>query len=98
MEWAESCTFGKAGCFSFTRPKLTTGEGGAIVTNDLQMLRSRLPINHGMEVRYHHDIVGHNYRMTNMNAAIWAGSVEKLDRSMSVGQTAIMMYISITLT
>ncbi len=49
---------GKPVVSAFTQVKQATGEGGAIVTNDPQIAaRSRLLINHGMEVRYHHDIV-----------------------------------------
>lgn len=87
-------TFGKAGCFSFYPTKnMTTGEGGAIVTNDPQIAaRSRLLINHGMEVRYHHDIIGHNYRMTNINAAIGLVQLKKLDRANALRRANAAYY------
>lgn len=74
-------TFGRLGCFSFYPTKnMTTGEGGAIVTSDPEIEKNcRLLINHGMEVRYHHDRIGYNYRMTNIAAAIGRCQLKKLD-------------------
>ena len=73
-------TFGDAGCFSFYPTKnMTTGEGGAIVTDNEELQEKfKLLINHGMKVRYHHDIVGYNYRMTNIAGAIGLCQLEKL--------------------
>ena len=74
-------TFGSLGCFSFYPTKnMTTGEGGAIVTSDPEVEKQcRLLINHGMEVRYYHDQIGYNYRMTNMAASIGRCQLKKLD-------------------
>ncbi len=74
-------TFGDAGCFSFYPTKnMTTGEGGAVVTNNAETAEAcRLLINHGMAVRYHHDRIGYNYRLTNMAAAIGRCQLKKLD-------------------
>ncbi|MBR6090425.1 MAG: DegT/DnrJ/EryC1/StrS family aminotransferase [Anaerolineaceae bacterium] len=74
-------TFGNVGCFSFYPTKnMTTSEGGAVVTNDAETARKcRLLINHGMEVRYHHDEIGYNYRMTNICGAIGRCQLKKLD-------------------
>ena len=65
-------TFGDAAAFSFYPTKnMTTGEGGMMLTPHQEVAeKARLLINHGMKVRYHHDIVGYNYRMTNMAASI----------------------------
>lgn len=73
-------TFGDAGCFSFYPTKnMTTGEGGAVVTGNEELQEKfKLLINHGMKVRYHHDIVGYNYRMTNIAGAIGLCQLEKL--------------------
>ncbi len=68
-------TFGNAGCFSFhPRKALTTGEGGAIATNDRELAhRLRQLRNHGME-RSEQGIAfvlpGYNYRLTNFQAAL----------------------------
>ena len=74
-------TFGSLGCFSFYPTKnMTTGEGGAVVTSDPDLEKQcRLLINHGMEVRYYHDQIGYNYRMTNLAAAIGRCQLKKLD-------------------
>lgn len=70
---------GIAGTFSFHANKtISTGEGGAIVGDDEALLaRMRLLMNHGMtkERPYHHEVVGHNFRMTNVTAAIGVGQV-----------------------
>ncbi|HWX20984.1 MAG TPA: DegT/DnrJ/EryC1/StrS family aminotransferase [Candidatus Binatia bacterium] len=68
-------TFGKLGIFSFhPRKSITTGEGGAIVTNDAALAeRCRLWRNHGQQsTRGRRDFVlpGLNYRMTEIQAAI----------------------------
>ena len=87
-EWKgkKAGTFGNVGCFSFYPTKnMTTSEGGAVVTHDAETARKcRLLINHGMEVRYHHDEIGYNYRMTNICGAIGRCQLKKLDRFNSI--------------
>jgi perosamine synthetase len=60
------------GCFSFYATKnLTTGEGGMITTSDAKLAdRLRVIRNQGMRARYQYELVGHNYRMTDVAAAI----------------------------
>ena len=69
-----------AGTFSFYPTKnMTTGEGGMITTDDGELAdRVRLLREHGMKVRYHHDIVGYNFRMTDLAAAIGLAQLPKL--------------------
>ena len=69
-----------AGAFSFYPTKnMTTGEGGMITTLDgAYAERVRLLREHGMKVRYHHDIVGYNFRMTDIAAAIGLAQLPKL--------------------
>ncbi|MBN2251523.1 MAG: DegT/DnrJ/EryC1/StrS family aminotransferase [Candidatus Altiarchaeota archaeon] len=69
------------GTFSFYPTKnMTTGEGGMASTDDdetyekLRMLRE-----HGAKVRYYHDILGYNYRMTDIAAAIGIAQLERLE-------------------
>lgn len=68
------------GCFSFYPTKnMTTGEGGMITTADADLAdRARLLREHGMKVRYHHDVVGYNFRMTDVHAAIGLAQLDKL--------------------
>jgi perosamine synthetase len=60
------------GCFSFYATKnLTTGEGGMITTRDAEVAdRLRVLRNQGMRARYQYEMVGHNYRMTDLAAAV----------------------------
>jgi perosamine synthetase len=69
-----------AGTFSFYPTKnMTTGEGGMITTADAALAdRVRLLREHGMKVRYHHEVVGYNFRMTDLAAAIGLAQLPKL--------------------
>lgn len=64
-------TFG-IGCFSFYATKnLTTGEGGIITTNDDAIAEKlRIMRNQGMRARYEYVMAGHNYRLTDLQAAV----------------------------
>jgi dTDP-4-amino-4,6-dideoxygalactose transaminase len=70
-----------AGTFSFYPTKnMTTGEGGMVTTNDAELAeRIRLLREHGMKVRYHHDVLGYNFRMTDIAAAIGLAQIGKLE-------------------
>lgn len=70
-----------AGCFSFYPTKnMTTGEGGMITTDDDDVAeKCRLIRAHGMKVRYYHDTLGYNYRMTDLGAAIGLVQLAKLE-------------------
>ncbi len=76
-------SFGDIGCFSFYGNKvITTGEGGMCVTSCPKLLeKMRLYRDHGMskEKRYWHEVVGYNYRMTNLQAAIGLAQLERID-------------------
>lgn len=69
------------GCFSFYPTKnITTGEGGIVTTNDDCVAdRARLIRSHGMRVRYYHESLGFNFRMTNIHAAIGLAQLPKLE-------------------
>ncbi len=70
-----------AGAFSFYPTKnMTTGEGGMITTADPAVAeRARLLREHGMKVRYHHDLVGYNFRMSDIHASIGLAQLPKLE-------------------
>jgi perosamine synthetase len=70
------------GCFSFYPTKnITTGEGGMITTNDEAIAqKARMLRNHGQRERYLNEILGYNYRMTDIAAAIGLCQLEKLER------------------
>ncbi len=68
-------------CFSFYPSKsMTTAEGGMVTTDDEALYkRGRLIRAHGDDARYHHVILGLNYRMTEIAAAIGLNQLSKLD-------------------
>ncbi|USN45012.1 MAG: DegT/DnrJ/EryC1/StrS family aminotransferase [Candidatus Woesearchaeota archaeon] len=76
-------SIGDAGCFSFYGNKIiTTGEGGMVVTNNAALHKAMTEIkNHGMtpEKRYWHDVVGYNYRLTNIQAAVGVAQLERIE-------------------
>jgi len=72
---------GTTACFSFYATKnMTTGEGGMIVTDDDQVAeKARLLRHHGQPAKYEHVLVGFNYRMTEIAAAIGLAQLANLD-------------------
>ena len=73
------------GCFSFYPTKnMTTGEGGIITTSDEEIARqTRMLRAHGQSQRYIHDILGYNFRMTDIAAAIGICQLRNLDKANS---------------
>tara|TARA_B110000027_G_C16073289_1_gene280094 strand:- start:39 stop:1121 length:1083 start_codon:yes stop_codon:yes gene_type:complete len=66
----------------FGNKTITTGEGGMVLTNDVDIYRKLLKLrNQGNsdQIRYYHDILGYNYRMTNIQAAIGVGQMTKIE-------------------
>lgn len=74
--------FGIAGCFSFYATKnMTTGEGGMITTDSDEIANlCRLLRSHGESQKYCHTMLGYNYRMTDIQAAIGLAQLNKLDK------------------
>lgn len=75
-------SIGHIGCWSFYATKnMTTGEGGMITTNDEKIAEvARIIRNHGMISRDEHVMLGYNYRMSEINAAIGIVQLSKLDK------------------
>ncbi len=75
-------SFGKVGCFSFFGNKImTTGEGGMVVT-DNAALRDKINMlkDHGSRgKRYHHPVIGYNYRLTNIQCAMGVAQLRKIN-------------------
>lgn len=69
------------GAFSFYATKnITTGEGGMVTTSDGVIAdRARVLRNQGMRARYEYEGIGHNFRMTEMQAALGLAQLEHLD-------------------
>ena len=77
-------TMGHISSFSFFGNKtITTGEGGMVVTNDEALINKVIRLKgQGLSKNreYWHDIIGYNYRMTNICAAIGVAQLEKIDQ------------------
>ena len=75
---------GDVGCFSFYPTKnMTTGEGGMVVTDrDDVAARARQFIDHGRAEGYRHERLGHNFRMTDIAAAIGRVQLDRLPASL----------------
>lgn len=70
------------GCFSLYATKnVMSGEGGMITTSDEELARRcRMIRNHGMQRRYYHDMLGYNFRMTDLHAAIGLVQIGRLEQ------------------
>jgi len=69
------------GCFSLYGTKnVTTGEGGLVTTDD-DSLADRMSVlrNQGMRARYQYEVPGHNYRLTDLQAAVGIPQLRRLD-------------------
>jgi perosamine synthetase len=87
-------SFGDTACYSFYGNKiLTTGEGGMVLCRDKAIAdRLHLLRNQGFqEPRFVHEVMGFNYRMTNLQAAIGVAQMESVDEKVArkrwIGQT-----------
>ena len=88
-------TIGDIGCTSFFPAKNLGcyGDGGAIFTNNDELAKAmRVIVNHGMEVRYYHDLVGVNSRLDSVQAAILRVKLRYLDEYIRNRQRAADFY------
>ena len=89
-------TFGEIGTFSFHATKtITTGEGGMVVTDDKHLLQKMsLFRSHGMlrKTYYWHELPGHNFRLTNLQAALGCAQMERLDSIISERKRVHQQY------
>ena len=87
---------GDIGCFSFYGNKtITTGEGGMIVTDNPKVAEKiRILRDHGMspEKKYWHILLGYNYRMTNLQAALGVAQMEKIDSLLAAKKRISLRY------
>ena len=90
-------TFGLAGVLSFNGNKIiTTGAGGAIITNNKKFANSALHLSTAAKKKhtweYIHDQVGFNYRMANINAALGCAQLEKIDSLLQKKRRLFKIY------
>jgi perosamine synthetase len=80
-EYEQKCTGTESFCSSlsfFGNKNITTGEGGAVLINDEDVFNYIHKV-HGQgqtETRFIHDVLGYNYRMTNVHAALLLGQLD----------------------
>ena len=94
-ETKQAGTIGHIGCTSFFPSKNLGcyGDGGAIFTNDDELAaRMRAIANHGMVVRYHHDMIGLNSRLDSIQAAVLDAKLPHLDAYIAARQKAAAFY------
>jgi len=81
-ETVKTGTIGHIGCTSFFPSKNLGcfGDGGAIFTNDTALaVKIKMIANHGQSKQYHHDLVGCNSRLDNIQAAVLRIKLKQLD-------------------
>jgi perosamine synthetase len=87
---------GDVACFSLFANKVpTTGEGGILVTRDRHLAtQARRLRDHGMGPRrYWHSVIGYNYAMSNLQAAVGLGQLERLDTLLRRKEAIRQQYI-----
>ncbi|HEX2575232.1 MAG TPA: DegT/DnrJ/EryC1/StrS family aminotransferase [Aquihabitans sp.] len=74
-------SWGAAAMFSFTPTKnVTTGEGAVVTSSDEELVhRMRLLRNHGMSQPYRHDVLGYNWRLSELQSAVGTCQLDRLD-------------------
>jgi perosamine synthetase len=86
-------SFGYSAFSLYGTKNMTTGEGGFVNTDDDRLADwIRLYRNQGMKERYHHDILGYNFRMTDIAAAIGLVQLGKLERNTARRQEIARRY------
>ncbi len=90
-------TFGHLGVLSFNGNKIiTSGGGGCIITNDKALAKKAKHITTTAKVphkwEYSHDMVGYNYRMPNINAALLVAQLERLENFLVSKREVAMKY------
>ena len=82
--WKRCGSFGALSCFSFYANKLiTTGEGGMLLTDDAELAekaRSLRNLCFQSDRRFYHKELGYNFRMTNLQAALGLGQLERINQ------------------
>jgi len=93
-------SFGDISCFSFYGNKtITTGEGGLVCTDNKNLASSiKLLKDHGLDIKaneyYTHSVIGFNYRMTNISAAIGLAQMESINEIIENKREIANFYIS----
>ena len=81
-------------CYSFYPSKMiTTGEGGMVTTNNEEYAyKGRSLKNHGEESKYHHTMLGYNYRTSEIASLLGLDQMDRLDRSLEKRRIIARIY------
>lgn len=94
--WRRCGGFGDVSVFSFYANKIvTTGEGGMLLTDDPELAakaRARLNLCFGRRERFRHEALGHNYRMTNLQAALGVAQLEGISAALNRKRSMAKRY------
>lgn len=97
--WAKCGSLGDISTFSFYANKLvTTGEGGMVLTRDAKLAeraRSLRNLCFRSDRRFYHTELGHNYRLTNVQAAIGLAQVERIDQIVASKRSMGALYTTL---
>ena len=90
-------TFGLVGTLSFNGNKtITTGGGGAILTNNLDISRHAKHLTTTAKIphrwSFNHDEIGYNYRLPNINAALGCAQLEQLSNKLRLKRDLFVQY------
>ncbi len=89
-------TIGDIGCFSFNGNKIiTAGSGGAIVTNNSKYAKKSYYLStqaKDNKIKFIHNEVGYNYRMSNLNAAVALGQLENFKKILELKNQVRKIY------
>lgn len=89
-------SIGTIGCFSFYANKIiTTGEGGMLTTNDPALADRAAAVKSlafGKTNKFMHTEIGYNYRMTNLQAAIGCGQMDKIHTIIDMKRRIAQLY------
>lgn len=88
--------FGNAATFSFFGNKtITTGEGGMVLFKNKEVAdKARILRDHGMNknIRYWHDVIGYNFRLTNLQAAVGVAQLERFEEIIEIKRKIAYLY------
>lgn len=94
-----SGTVGHIGTYSFHATKtITTGEGGMVVAEDPSVAKKmRIIRDHGMTLgrRYWHEVIGYNFRMTNIHAAMGCSQFEEIENIIRERESLYNTYLDL---
>lgn len=85
--WRRCGSLGTLSAFSFFANKVvTTGEGGMVLTNNVELAQRCRSLRNlcFLPQRFHHEELGYNFRLTNLQAAIGVAQVERINETLAL--------------